>query len=268
MYRAWTSRPRAKKIDNVSSFSRCEPGLAYTPDLFNVRYSFLQLLRQGLSGHRGWPRAWRSAEPAASYDAVVVGGGGHGLATAWHLVRDEGLSRVAVLERGWLGGGNTGRNTTVIRSNYLREPGIRFQDENLRLWEDLSQRLDDFDGAVESHDGDAVIGTKAANDACRAFASGFEGLAVHRAGAVDHKGEVEGGTGSLSGIGGLGRGDEADEDMRRISGGAEEALLEGQDFDLGLVHRRNHRLHYVPPLLKCQHHQRYFRVISTRKLLS
>jgi len=72
----------------------------------------------------------------------VVGGGGHGLATAWHLVRDEGLRRVAVLERGWLGGGNTGRNTTVIRSNYLREPGIRFQDENLRLWEDLSARLD------------------------------------------------------------------------------------------------------------------------------
>lgn len=72
----------------------------------------------------------------------MVGGGGHGLATAWHLVRDEGLRRVAVLERGWLGGGNTGRNTTVIRSNYLREPGIRFQDENLRLWEDLSARLD------------------------------------------------------------------------------------------------------------------------------
>jgi sarcosine oxidase subunit beta len=115
---------------------RCSPVLSI------VRYSLFQLLRQGLNGHRGWPRAWRRAEPAARYDAVVVGGGGHGLATAWHLVRDEGLTRVAVLERGWLGGGNTGRNTTVIRSNYLREPGIRFQDENLRLWEDLSQRLD------------------------------------------------------------------------------------------------------------------------------
>ncbi|MFM7342887.1 MAG: FAD-dependent oxidoreductase, partial [Betaproteobacteria bacterium] len=95
-----------------------------------------------LAGHRGWPRVWRAAQPQSSYEAVVVGGGGHGLATAWHLVRDEGLRRVAVLERGWLGGGNTGRNTTVIRSNYLREPGIRFQDENLRLWEDLSARLD------------------------------------------------------------------------------------------------------------------------------
>jgi glycine/D-amino acid oxidase-like deaminating enzyme len=66
-----------------------------------MRYNFLQLLRQGFFGHRGWPRTWRRAEPAASYDAVVVGGGGHGLATAWHLVRDEGLSRVAVLERGF-----------------------------------------------------------------------------------------------------------------------------------------------------------------------
>jgi sarcosine oxidase, subunit beta len=107
-----------------------------------VRYNTLELFRQGLLGHRGWPRAWRRAEPAALYDAVVVGGGGHGLATAWHLAQGEGLARVAVLERGWLGGGNTGRNTTVVRSNYLREPGIRFQDENLRLWEDLSRRLD------------------------------------------------------------------------------------------------------------------------------
>ncbi len=113
--------------------------LVFTPI---VRYNFLQLLKQALSGHHGWPRTWRAAQPQPSYEAVVVGGGGHGLATAWHLVRDEGLRRVAVLERGWLGGGNTGRNTTVIRSNYLREPGIRFQDENLRLWEDLSQRLD------------------------------------------------------------------------------------------------------------------------------
>ena len=110
--------------------------------VLTVRYNFLQLFRQGFAGHRGWPRAWRRAEPAPTYDAVVVGGGGHGLATALYLVRDEGLARVAVLERSWLGGGNTGRNTTVIRSNYLREPGIRFQDENLSLWQQLSQRLD------------------------------------------------------------------------------------------------------------------------------
>ena len=129
--------------ENYISLSRQEAGgNCPSPRGVPVRYNTFQLFRQGLLGHRGWPRAWRRAEPAALYDAVVVGGGGHGLATAWHLARDEGLSRVAVLERGWLGGGNTGRNTTVVRSNYLREPGIRFQDENLRLWEDLSARLD------------------------------------------------------------------------------------------------------------------------------
>jgi sarcosine oxidase subunit beta len=106
-----------------------------------LRYSLATLIRQAARGHLGWTPAWRRAEPASRYDAVVVGGGGHGLACAWHLARDHGLKRVAVLERAWIGGGNTGRNTTVIRSNYLREPAIRFQDENLRLWEGLSREL-------------------------------------------------------------------------------------------------------------------------------
>ena len=106
-----------------------------------MRYHLLQLIRQAWHGHRGWPPAWRQAEPAARYDAIIVGGGGHGLACAWHLARDHGLRRIAVLEKGWIGGGNTGRNTTVIRSNYLREPSIRFQDESLRLWSTLSQDL-------------------------------------------------------------------------------------------------------------------------------
>jgi len=106
-----------------------------------MRYSIFNLISQALRGHSGWPRAWKAAEPSPVYDAVMVGGGGHGLATAWHLAREHGL-RVAVLERGWIGSGNTGRNTTVIRSNYLREQAIRFQDENLRLWTDLSARLD------------------------------------------------------------------------------------------------------------------------------
>ena len=106
-----------------------------------MRYSVFNLVRQALQGHRGWPRAWRAASPGRTYDAVIIGGGGHGLASAWHLARDHGL-KVAVVERGWIGSGNTGRNTTVIRSNYLREPAIRFQDENLRLWTELSARLD------------------------------------------------------------------------------------------------------------------------------
>jgi len=106
-----------------------------------VRYSAFELVRQAIRGHAGWPAAWRRADPAHQYDAVVVGGGGHGLACAYHLARDHG-ARVAVLERGWIGGGNTGRNTTVIRSNYLRPAGIRFQDEGLRLWSTLSRDLD------------------------------------------------------------------------------------------------------------------------------
>ena len=121
-----------------------DPGIRYRDLRLHcgaMRYSLFNLISQALRGHSGWPRAWRAAEPAPGYDAVIIGGGGHGLATAWHLARDHGL-RVAVLERGWIGSGNTGRNTTVIRSNYLREQAIRFQDENLRLWTDLSARLD------------------------------------------------------------------------------------------------------------------------------
>src|SRR5690348_11033202 len=82
-----------------------------------MRYSALALLRQARAGHRGWPAAWRDAEPRASYDVVIVGAGGHGLATAYYLAKNHGITKVAVLEKGWLGGGNTGRNTTVVRSN-------------------------------------------------------------------------------------------------------------------------------------------------------
>jgi sarcosine oxidase subunit beta len=106
-----------------------------------MRYSFLALARNALTRHERWPRAWRAASPAASYDAVIVGGGGHGLACAYYLAAREGLRRVAVLERDWIGGGNTGRNTTVIRSNYLRAESIRFQDESLRLWDGLAREL-------------------------------------------------------------------------------------------------------------------------------
>ena len=86
-----------------------------------MRFSFLTLARQGLSQNRGWPEQWRNPEPKASYDAVIIGAGGHGLATAYYMAKEHGLTNVAVLEKGWLGGGNTGRNTTIIRSNYLME---------------------------------------------------------------------------------------------------------------------------------------------------
>ena len=106
-----------------------------------MRYSLPNLVRNAFSRHERWPRAWRAAAPATDYDAVVIGGGGHGLACAYHLAKDHRIGRVAVIERGWIGGGNTGRNTTVIRSNYLREDGIRFQDENLKLWSGLTREL-------------------------------------------------------------------------------------------------------------------------------
>jgi sarcosine oxidase subunit beta len=106
-----------------------------------MRYSILSLARNALTGHAHWPRAWRDPPLQRSYDAIVVGGGGHGLATAYHLARDHGLNRVAVLEKAWLGGGNTARNTVTIRANYLREPSMRFYAESIRLWERLSQEL-------------------------------------------------------------------------------------------------------------------------------
>ncbi len=106
-----------------------------------TRYSIFSLARNALSWHEHWPRAWRSPPPATEYDAVLVGGGGHGLASAYYLASRHHIGRIAVLEKGWLGGGNTARNTAVIRSNYLREPSVRFQQENLRLWRALTREL-------------------------------------------------------------------------------------------------------------------------------
>ena len=96
------------------------------------RYSILSLARNALSGHRGWQPAWRDPEPKAQYDALIVGGGGHGLATAYYLAREHGWRSVAVLEKGWIGGGNTGRNTTIIRSNYLYDASAGIYDHALK----------------------------------------------------------------------------------------------------------------------------------------
>jgi len=105
------------------------------------RFSALSLLRRGLSGHRHWQPQWRRGNPQDGYDAVICGGGGHGLGTAYYLAAEHGLKRIAVLEKSWIGGGNTGRNTTIIRSNYLFDESAALYDHALKLWENLSQVL-------------------------------------------------------------------------------------------------------------------------------
>jgi sarcosine oxidase subunit beta len=106
-----------------------------------MRYSFLSLARGALQGHSMWPRVWRDAAPKPAYDVVIVGGGGHGLATAYYLAKEHGLANIAVLEKGWIGSGNAGRNTTIIRSNY-REPGnVPFYELSMKLWEGLESDL-------------------------------------------------------------------------------------------------------------------------------
>jgi sarcosine oxidase, subunit beta len=106
-----------------------------------MRYSFLSLLGNAFTGHRNWPRAWRDPAPKAAYDVIIVGGGGHGLATAYYLARNHGITNVAVLEKGWLAGGNMARNTTIIRSNYLVDESAHLYEHSLKLWESLSQEL-------------------------------------------------------------------------------------------------------------------------------
>ncbi len=106
------------------------------------RFSALALAREALRGHSGWGPQWRSPErPRPRYDVVIVGGGGHGLATAYYLAKLHGITNVAVLEKGWIGGGNTGRNTTIIRSNYLMPDSAALYEHALKLWETLSQEL-------------------------------------------------------------------------------------------------------------------------------
>ena len=104
-----------------------------------MRYSIVSLARNALSGHKGWTPTWRDAEPREDYEVVVVGGGGHGLATAYYLAKVYGIRDVAVLEKGWIGGGNVGRNTTIVRSNYLLPGNIPFYEYAMKLWESLEQ---------------------------------------------------------------------------------------------------------------------------------
>jgi sarcosine oxidase, subunit beta len=105
------------------------------------RYSIFSIARNAMNYHKDWERAWRSPNPKAEYDAVIVGAGGHGLATAYYLAKNHGMTNIAVIEKGWLGGGNTGRNTTIIRSNYLQDASIAIYELARSLYEGLSQEL-------------------------------------------------------------------------------------------------------------------------------
>ena len=105
------------------------------------KYSIFSLARNAVTYHENWREAWRSPEPRKDYDVIVIGGGGHGLATAYYLASEHGIRNVAVLEKNWIGGGNTGRNTTIVRSNYLWDESAHLYEKSLRLWEGLSQKL-------------------------------------------------------------------------------------------------------------------------------
>nr|WP_321463925.1 sarcosine oxidase subunit beta family protein [uncultured Cohaesibacter sp.] len=106
-----------------------------------MRFSFVSLARNAMNYHQDWPRQWRSPAPKSHYDVIIIGGGGHGLATAYYLAKNHGIQKIAVLEKGWIGGGNTGRNTTIVRSNYLWDEAAHLYEKSLQLYEGLSQDL-------------------------------------------------------------------------------------------------------------------------------
>ena len=105
------------------------------------KYSIFSLIKNAFSYHENWEPVWRSPEPKKEYDAIIVGGGGHGLTTAYYLAKNHGINNIAVIEKGWIGGGNTGRNTTIIRSNYLWDQSAALYEHALKLWEGMSQEL-------------------------------------------------------------------------------------------------------------------------------
>ena len=133
------------------------------------KYSVFAIAREAMRGHKGWEEQWCSPEPSSEYDVIIVGAGGHGLATAYYLAKVHGITNVAVLEKGWLGGGNTGRNTTIIRSNYLYDESAGIYDHALKLWDGLSPgaQLQRHVFAARRHDAGAQCARRAGAEAPR-----------------------------------------------------------------------------------------------------
>ncbi|UWP96632.1 sarcosine oxidase subunit beta family protein [Aliiroseovarius crassostreae] len=131
-----------------------------------MKYSALRLIKEALTGHKGWGPQWRDPDPRDTYDYVIIGGGGHGLATAYYLAKEFHGTRIAVLEKGWIGGGNVGRNTTIIRSNYLLDGNEPFYEFSLKLWENLEQDLN-YNAMVSQRGILNLVHTDAQRDAAR-----------------------------------------------------------------------------------------------------
>ena len=105
------------------------------------KYSVFNLIKNAFSGHQNWEVAWKDPTPKKSYDVIIIGGGGHGLATAYYLAKEHNITNVAIIEKGWIGGGNVGRNTTIIRSNFMHDANGRFNEFSMDLWRNMSQEL-------------------------------------------------------------------------------------------------------------------------------
>ncbi|MCV2872314.1 sarcosine oxidase subunit beta family protein [Defluviimonas sp. WL0050] len=131
-----------------------------------MHYSGFKVIKEALTGHKGWKPAWRDPQPQDRYDYVIIGGGGHGLATAYYLAKEFGKARIAVLEKGWIGGGNVGRNTTIIRSNYLLDGNEPFYEFSMKLWEGLEQDFN-FNAMVSQRGVLNLCHTDAQRDAYR-----------------------------------------------------------------------------------------------------
>jgi len=104
-------------------------------------YNAFRILREGFAGNKGWSPVWRNPEPKIEYDMIIIGGGGHGLSTAYYLAKNHGITNIAVLEKGYIGSGNIGRNTTIVRANYFLPGNSEFYSHSLKLWEGLEQEL-------------------------------------------------------------------------------------------------------------------------------